>query len=367
MARNLIAQVDLSAIGENYQLARAQAPQARAVAIIKADAYGHGAVAVARSLEPEVDAFGVAAIEEALELREAGITRPVLLLEGFFETEELPLIQQQQFWTAIHSIEQLEKLEAYLAKHPDSRGLQVWLKIDSGMHRLGIEPALVMSALRRLQALPAVEKLVVMSHFACADEPQRPHTERQLQQIYSALDGHSVDLSLCNSAGVMQWPQAHQQWLRPGIMLYGASPFAEPHSLAARLRPGMTLTTEIIAVRDVPAGESVGYGASWVAEKPTRIGTLAVGYADGYSRHAPSGTPVWLNGRRAVLAGRVSMDMSTIDLSSHPDAKPGDQVELWGANVAINEVADWCGTIPYTLLSGLTRRVKRQYTDKQPS
>lgn len=366
MARNLIAQVDLSAIRHNYQLARAQAPQARAVAIIKADAYGHGAIQVARSLESEADAFGVAAIEEALELRDAGITRPVLLLEGFFETEELPLIQQHKLWTALHSIEQLEKLEAYLERHPDSRGLHVWLKIDSGMHRLGIEPALAAGALQRLQALPAVEKLVVMSHFACADEPQRPHTERQLQQIDKAVAGHSVDLSLCNSAGVMHWPQAHQQWLRPGIMLYGASPFTEPQTVASRLRPGMTLTTEIIAVRDVQAGECVGYGASWVAEKPTRIGTLAVGYADGYSRHAPSGTPVWLNGRRTALAGRVSMDMSTIDLSLHPEAKPGDQVELWGANVTVNEVADWCGTIPYTLLSGLTRRVKRRYTDDQP-
>ncbi len=202
----------------------------------------------------------------------------------------------------------------------------MWLKIDSGMHRLGIEPALAAGALQRLQALPAVEKLVVMSHFACADEPQRPHTERQLQQIDKAVAGHSVDLSLCNSAGVMHWPQAHQQWLRPGIMLYGASPFTEPQTVASRLRPGMTLTTEIIAVRDVQAGESVGYGASWVAEKPTRIGTLAGGpMLMAIPRHAPSGTPVWLNGPRTALAGRVSLDISTMDLPSHPKG-PGSKI-----------------------------------------
>lgn len=161
----------------------------------------------------------------------------------------------------------------------------------------------------------------------------------------------------------MQWPSAHHQWLRPGIMLYGASPFAQTHSVATQLKPAMTLTTEIIAIRQVPAGDAVGYGATWLAEKETRIGTLAVGYADGYSRHAPSGTPVWINGRRAKLAGRVSMDMVTVDLSDHLDACVGDKVELWGENISVNEIAHYCNTIPYTLLSGLTRRVKRQYND----
>ncbi|KDE38924.1 Alanine racemase [Nitrincola lacisaponensis] len=364
MARNLIADVDLSAIRHNYCLARAQAAHAHAVAIIKADAYGHGAVRVARALETEADAFGVAAIEEALELREGGITRPILLLEGFFEAEELELICQHQLWTAMHSLEQLALLERFLQQRTDVSGLHVWLKIDSGMHRLGVHPDDVQSALERLQALTAVESVVAMSHFACADEPQRPDTLRQLQQIDRSLSGMNIARSLCNSAGVMHWPQAHHQWLRPGIMLYGASPFAEPQPVAAQLKPGMTLSTEIIAIREVPAGDAVGYGASWIAEVPTRIATLAVGYADGYSRHAPSGTPVWLNGRRAALAGRVSMDMATVDLSLHPEARVGDRVELWGANIPVNEVADYCGTIPYTLLSGLTRRVKRRYTSE---
>ncbi|WP_151669476.1 alanine racemase [Nitrincola schmidtii] len=361
MARNLIAQVDLAAIVHNYRVAKAQAQHSKAVAIIKADAYGHGAVAVATALDSEVDAFGVAAIEEALELREAGIQRPILLLEGFFEASELPLIHQHRFWSSLHSLEQLAVLEAYLQRYPDVHGLHIWLKIDSGMHRLGVNPVHIPEMLKRLQALKGVESIVVMSHFACADEPHRPDTLRQLEVLGASLQGLDIPRSFSNSAGVMHWPSAHHQWLRPGIMLYGASPFAEAHPVADQLKPGMTLSTEIIAIREVPAGDAVGYGASWTATTPTRIATLAVGYADGYSRHAPSGTPVWLNGRRAAIAGRVSMDMITIDLTGHDDAVVRDKVELWGANLSVNEIAACCNTIPYTLLSGLTRRVKRHY------
>lgn len=361
MARNLIAQVDLAAIAHNYRVAKSRAFNARAVAIIKADAYGHGAVVVGRALEPEVDAFGVAAIEEAQELRDAGIRCPILLLEGFFEANELPLIFDQDLWTGLHSIEQLEMLEHFLHLQPNRSGLNVWLKIDSGMHRLGVDPSRVEEVLQRLKALKAVESIVLMSHFACADEPDRPDTLRQLSTLERTLTLIDLPRSFSNSAGVMHWTQAHQHWLRPGVMLYGASPFAQPHAVSTQLKPAMTLTTDIIAIREVLAGDAVGYGASWIAEKNTRIATIAVGYADGYSRHAPSGTPVWLNGRRASLAGRVSMDMATIDVSMHPEARVGDRVELWGGNISINEVAACCGTIPYTLLSGLTRRVKRQY------
>lgn len=362
MARNLIAQVDLAAIAHNYRVAKAQSQHSKAVAIIKADAYGHGAVAVARTLDSEADAFGVAAIEEAIELREAGIKRPILLLEGFFEAAELPLIHQYQFWSSLHSLEQLAMLETYLHRHPDVHGLHIWLKIDSGMHRLGVSPDHVPIMLQRLHALKGVESIVVMSHFACADEPHRPDTLRQLEVLGASLQSLDIPRSFSNSAGVMHWPSAHHQWLRPGIMLYGASPFAEAHPVADQLKPGMTLTTEIIAIREVPAGDAVGYGASWTATTPTRIATLAVGYADGYSRHAPSGTPVWLNGRRAAIAGRVSMDMITVDLTGHDDAVVGDKVELWGTHLSVNEIAALCNTIPYTLLSGLTRRVKRHYS-----
>ncbi|TVQ68374.1 MAG: alanine racemase [Oceanospirillales bacterium] len=361
MARNLIAQVDLDAIAHNYRVAKSQAQYSKAVAIIKADAYGHGAVAVAKALDSEADAFGVAAIEEAIELREAGIQRPILLLEGFFEASELPLIHQHRFWSSLHSLEQLALLEDYLQLHADVHGLHIWLKIDSGMHRLGVDPMHVPDVLKRLQALKGVESIVVMSHFACADEPDRPNTQNQLDLLAASLQDLDLPRSYSNSAGVMHWPSAHHQWLRPGIMLYGASPFAESHPVASQLKPGMTLSTEIIAIREVPAGDAVGYGASWTAATNTRIATLAVGYADGYSRHAPSGTPVWLNGRRASIAGRVSMDMITVDLTGHDDAVVGDKVELWGANLSVNEIAACCNTIPYTLLSGLTRRVKRHY------
>ena len=362
MARNLIAQVDLAALAHNYRVAKSQAQHSKAVAIIKANAYGHGAVAVAKALSSEADAFGVAAIEEAIELREAGIQRPILLLEGFFEASELPQIHQHQFWSSLHSLEQLSVLESYLQSHTDVRGLHIWLKIDSGMHRLGVNPVHVPDVLKRLQALKGVKSIVLMSHFAFADEPDQPDTQRQLDLLGTSLQGFNLPRSFSNSAGVMHWPNAHHQWLRPGIMLYGASPFAVSHPVADQLKPGMTLSTEIIAIRHVPAGDAVGYGASWTASKDTRIATLAVGYADGYSRHAPSGTPVWLNGRRAVIAGRVSMDMITVDLTGHDDAVVGDKVELWGANISINEIAACCNTIPYTLLSGLTRRVKQQYS-----
>ena len=362
MARNLIAHIDLAAIAHNYRIAKAQARDSKAVAIIKADAYGHGAVAVAKALEVEVDAFGVAAIEEAIELREAGVKRPILLLEGFFEAAELPLIHRHQLWSCVHSLEQLAVLETYLHGHPDVQGLHIWLKIDSGMHRLGINPSDLSEVLRRLKTLTGVDSLVVMSHFACADEPDRPDTLRQLEVLAASLKDVELPCSFANSAGVMHWPNAHHQWLRPGIMLYGASPFATVHPVADLLKPAMTLSTEIIAIRDVPAGDAVGYGASWTATTDTRIATLAVGYADGYSRHAPSGTPVWLNGRRAAIAGRVSMDMITVDLTGHDDAIVGDKVELWGANLSVNEIAACCNSIPYTLLSGLTRRVKRQYS-----
>lgn len=363
MARNLRAEINLAAIRHNYQLAKSQAKMAKAVAIIKADAYGHGAVQVAKNLSGIADAFGVAAIEEALELREAGIKEPILLLEGFFETEELKLIIQHRLWSAIHSLEQIDRLEAFLDSHP-AEGLCLWLKVDSGMHRLGVNPADFNQAWSRLKARREVAELVVMSHFACADEPERPDTYKQIETMSRCLEGIDAKVSLSNSAGVMHWPQAHHDWLRPGIMLYGASPFADGHALEASQQPAMTLTTQVIAIRDVPAGDAVGYGASFVCDVPMRIGTLAVGYADGYSRHAPAGTPVVVNGQRTRIVGRVSMDMITIDLTNRADVQVGDLVELWGEQLSINEVAKYCSTIPYTLLSGLTRRVKRIYKDQ---
>lgn len=363
MARQARAVIDLAAIQHNYRLAKAQAPAARAAAIIKADAYGHGAVQVAKALADDVPAFGVAAIEEAIELREAGITQPILLLEGFFEASELDQIESYGFWSALHTDEQLQALESRLSDPAATLELNVWVKIDSGMHRLGYAPERAEEVVARLRRLKGVRDIVLMTHFACSDEPERSMTREQIACFERVASGLDLPVSLSNSAGVMAWPDAHGQWLRPGIMLYGANPFAGSQEVADQLQPAMTLTSEIIAVRDVPAGETVGYGCSYVCEHPRRIGTVAMGYGDGYPRHARSGTPVIVQGQRTTLAGRVSMDMLTIDLTDIPQAKVGDKVELWGKLLPVSEVATWCDTIPYTLLTCLTRRVKREYVN----
>ncbi|MFY0665581.1 MAG: alanine racemase [Natronospirillum sp.] len=360
MARNAIATVHLDAIRHNYQLAKAQAPNAQAAAIVKANAYGHGAVRVAQALANDVDCFGVACIEEAIELRVAGIKQPILLLEGFFHADELPLIDQHQLWTGLHTDEQLAALQAYAPqlRHP----LTVWVKLDSGMHRLGFAPERAAALHATVSALPNVADIVMMTHFARSDEPEQDQTPEQIRRFESVLESLNCPISLCNSAGVMAWPQAHGQWLRPGMMLYGATPFVSANAVADQLQAGMTLTSEIIAVRDVAAGESVGYGATFTCDTPRRIGTVAMGYGDGYPRHAKNGTPVLVNGQRTALAGRVSMDMLTIDLTHLPAAKIGDTVTFWGPELPAAEVAPWCDTIPYTLVTCLTPRVKRVYS-----
>jgi alanine racemase len=352
------ADIHLDAIVHNYRLAKAQAPAARAAAIVKADAYGHGLVPVARALAADADAFGVACIEEALALRQGGVRQPIILLEGFFTADELPLIAEQGFWPVLHSEHQLRWLEQF---HTPAR-LPVWLKLDTGMHRLGVTPAQVGPLLARLRRCEAVGEVLLMTHFARSDEPALSMTRDQLRCFDRVAQRFSLGASLANSAAVMAWPQAHRQWLRPGIMLYGATPFSAPHPVADRLRAGMTLSSEIIALREVPAGETVGYGATFRCDRARRIGTVAMGYGDGYPRHARNGTPVLVEGVATSLAGRVSMDMLTLDLTDLPQAGIGSRVELWGERLPVSEVARWCDTIPYTLLTGLTPRVKRYYS-----
>lgn len=359
MSRKVRADVDLDAIRHNYRLACRQAPQARAAAIIKANAYGHGAVQVARALEPEAAAFGVACIEEALELREAGLTLPIILLEGCFDADELPLVAQHNFWPAVHSEHQLVQLEQAAL----SGSFPVLLKVDSGMHRLGFAPSEVAAVVARLQALSCVGEVILMTHFARSDEPEQEATHHQIELFDTVARELGLAACLSNSAAVMAWPGAHRNWLRPGMMLYGASPFNGPQAVAEELIPAMTLSTEIIAIREVPAGEAVGYGGTFVCKRPTRIGTIAMGYGDGYPRHARNGTPVVVCGKRAPVAGRVSMDMMTIDLTDVPEAQIGDRVELFGRQMPIEEVARCCDTIPYTLVTCLTPRVPRYYSE----
>ena len=339
------ALIDLQALRHNYQLAR-EVSGARALAVIKADAYGHGAVRCAQALQEQADGFAVACIEEALQLREAGIRGPILLLEGFFEADELPLIEQHELWCVVHSLWQLEAIERSAVRRP----LTVWLKMDSGMHRVGLHPADYQAAYQRLLASGKVAKIVLMSHFARADELDCPRSAEQLAVFQQARQGIVAEVSLRNSPAVLGWPNVPSDWVRTGIMLYGATPFEQAQAVAARLQPVMTLESKIISVR-----EPVGYGARFVSERPIRVGVVAMGYADGYPRHAPTGTPVAVDGQLTRLIGRVSMDMLTVDLTDLPQAGLGSRVELWGKQVLASDVATQAGSIPYQLFCNLRR------------
>ena len=350
------ALIDLDALRHNYRLAR-QLGGGKALAVVKADAYGHGAVACARALEAEADGFGVACIEEALELRRAGIRKPVLLLEGFFDAAELPLIVEHDLWTAVASQWQVDALAAFRTEAV----LAVWLKLDSGMHRLGLSVDDFRTAHARLSALAHVGPMVLISHFARADELDSPRTQEQTDVFARAIDGLSGETSLCNSPALLGWPQVRSDWVRPGLMLYGADPlYPQPSPHAAQLRPVMTLQSRVISVREIGIGEPVGYGARFVAQQPTRVGVVAMGYADGYPQFAPNGTPVLIDGVPGQLIGRVSMDMLTVDLTNHPQAGLGSVVQLWGNAPTLSELAPRCNTSAYRLPCSL-KRAERVY------
>jgi alanine racemase len=355
--RPLVATIDLAAIRHNYALAKRCAPGRQAFAVVKANAYGHGVREVVSVLHDEADGFAVASLEEAAEVRAMHGEARILLLEGCFSADELPMAAHLGLDLAVQGLEQVEALLAARL----SRRLNIWFKLDSGMHRLGLSAETVRQQFTRLRTAPQVAELNLLSHFACADERGHNLTEMQLECFLDLLDLDFDQRSLANSAAVLTIPAAHMDWLRPGIMLYGATPFADLSAAELGLRPAMSLGAQLISVREVAAGESVGYGAGWIAERPTRIGTVSCGYADGYPRHAPNGTPVWVGGRRVALAGRVSMDMLTVDLSDLPEAAVGDTVELWGANLPVDEVARAAGTIGYELLTKVTARVPRRY------
>lgn len=353
MSRPARCRIDLAALRHNLRLARRLAPGARLAAVVKANAYGHGAVRIARALAGEVDAFAVACIEEALELRESGIARPIVLLEGVFSPDELALVERAALTPVVHSRAQLAW---FLAARP-RRPLDCWLKLDTGMHRLGLTPSEFIEAEVELRNCAHLGRLVAMSHLARADEPGEGEeaTRGQIADFRAALSGLDLPISLANSAAILAWPEAHGDWVRPGLMLYGASPFAEPHPQAAELRPVMTLESTLVAVHRLPPGARVGYGGRFCCTRPTRLGVVAIGYADGYPRHAPDGTPLLVEGRLAPLAGRVSMDMLTVDLTDLPEVGPGARVELWGAGLDVGRVAAASGTIAYQLYCAVSR------------
>lgn len=351
------AQIDTQALHHNLQVVREQAPGARILAVVKANGYGHGLLKVAQTLK-EADAYAVARIEEALMLRCGGIVKPVLLLEGFFGAEDLPVLAANNLQTAVHSWEQLEALEQAQLPHP----VVAWLKLDTGMHRLGVRPEEVPAFCERLaRCKNVVQPFNLMTHFCCADELDNPVTGQQID-LFNRLSGSlGGQRSLASSAGILAWKDAQADWVRPGIMLYGASPFAELSAAEHGLQPVMTLKSCLIAVREHKAGESVGYGANWTSQRDTRLGVVAVGYGDGYPRMAPSGTPVWVNGRLVPLVGRVSMDMLTVDLGPEAEDRVGDEAILWGRGLPVELVARHIGTIPYELITKLTARVNMAY------
>ena len=328
------------------------------MAVIKADAYGHGAVEVARVLSA-ADALAVARVEEGVELRRAGISSRIVVLEGPVAAAELPLALSGDLELVIHHESQMPWLAPALERV--SRGLRCWIKVDTGMNRLGFRPDEADAAVAGLRAIPGVVLSGVMTHLASADLRDDPMTERQLERFRPVADSLAPEKSLANSAGILGWPASHGDWVRPGIMLYGASPFADESADALGLRPVMTLRTRLIAVKSCRAGETVGYGGTWRCPEDMPVGVAAIGYGDGYPRHASAGTPVLVTGQRASLAGRVSMDMITIDLRTVPGARAGDPVVLWGDGLPVEEVAAAAGTISYELFCRLTGRVKFRY------
>lgn len=357
MPRKTVARIDTAALRHNYRLACSLAGPARVMAVIKADGYGHGIREVARALADEAPKFAVACIEEALAIREAGFGHPVVLLQGVHSADDLATCAREGFEVVVHSDYQL----GWLAGATEVPTL--WLKVNTGMNRLGFPPAALQEVMAWLQSHSMNQKLTgFVTHFACADDPASDFTDQQTGVFAETLaDWPSLEKSAGNSAAHFRAGQPMFDWSRPGIMLYGASPMLEKTGPQLGLKPVMTLEALLTAERTLQPGESVGYGCSWTAERETRMGIVAIGYGDGYPRHAGTDTPAWVAGHRIRLIGRVSMDMLAVDLTGAPEASPGDTVELWGPHVSVDEIAHHAGTIAYELLTGITVRVPRLY------
>lgn len=354
MPRPTQAFIDLSALTHNLAIVRQYAPHSRIMAVIKADAYGHGLLHTANALKT-VDGFALLELDAAICLRDAGYRQPILLLEGFFSIEELALFEQYQLSAVIHHSEQVAMLLD--SKHHE---LDLFLKINTGMNRLGLAPEQFSKTINKLKENQCANKITLMTHFACADDPSRqPSVMQQLQCFETAIEGHNHPRSLANSAAIIRYPKTHNDWVRPGIMLYGASPFSDQIASDLNLQPVMTLSSKIIAIHDLKIGDRVGYHGLFKADRPMRIGIVACGYADGYPRQAPTNTPVLVNNQRSRLLGRVSMDMLAVDLTEITDAELNSPVTLWGKEISVDEVAQRAGTISYELLCALAPRVEK--------
>lgn len=373
------ADIDLQALQANLQQVREHNQSAGITAVIKSNAYGHGMAEVARALTDPgspVRRFAVATLDEAVALNALGLGKPILLLQGFTDVDQLRYLIEAGIEFVVHADYQLAMLKRALLNLRVHRPLTVWLKLDTGMHRLGMSASEFKLAFSALQSMSQVGQIVLMSHLASADAPgdatSIDQTRAQMDRFRTVCDGLDggailkVSRSLSASAGILGWPEAHYDHLRPGIMLYGGSPFGHQHGASIGLRPVMTLRSRLIAIKQVPAGGTIGYGATYTCAEPTRMGVVSIGYGDGYPRSAGNGTPVLVatpeGFRRARLIGRVSMDMITIDLNGFDNTEVGDEVVLWGEGLPVDEVAEFAGTISYELTCQVTRRVPYYYS-----
>ena len=353
MARATQAIIDLHALRENYRLAKQRAANSRAYAVIKANAYGHGMLTIANALSMDADGFAVACLDEAVALREAGILLPILVLEGAMDSNECQVAFDLDLELAVHQQQQLHWITAAKGS------IKVWIKVDTGMHRLGFAVQDVPAVVSDLRLQSNVSQIQLMSHFSCADEVGHPFNQVQLDQMHT-LSPMQLPWSMSNSAALLTLPSSHGELVRPGIMMYGASPIVGRTGHDFNLQAVMTLQSEVIAMHSLKAGESVGYGQSFTVTRDTQIAVVAIGYGDGYPRSAEAGTPVLIKGKKCPLVGRVSMDMLTVDVTE-ANVQLGDMVTLWGTGLSADEVARHCNTLSYELFCRLTSRVKFQY------
>jgi alanine racemase len=350
-----VVTIDAAALRNNLAVVRRFAPAARVIAAVKANAYGHGLVHAARALA-DADAFGVARLAEALALRQARISHPIVVLEGVFAANQLDAAAGHDLQLVVHSFEQIAMLEQYAGTHR----FAVWLKLDTGMNRLGFRPEELAAAHARLAGCAAVDALRLLTHLACAESEGGAETKLQLERFHALSAPLRLERSIANSAGIIAWPGAHAEWVRPGLMLYGASPFAKRSAADLGLLPAMTFATQVIAVRNVAAGEAIGYNGIWRAARRSRIAVAAVGYGDGYPRCMRGGAPALIEGREAPVVGRVSMDMTMLDATDLPNVAVGDEVTLWGTGLPAERVASFADTIAYELFCRIAERVSRR-------
>ena len=352
MPRPIQALIDFSALAHNLTVVRQYAPHSRIMAVIKADAYGHGLLHTASALKG-ADGFALLELNSAICLRDAGYQQPIILLEGFFSKQELALFEQYQLSAVIHHSEQVAMLLD--SKHR----IDLILKINTGMNRLGLAIEKFPIIINKIIENQYANNITLMTHFACADRPSEEGVIQQLKRFEVATQGYTYPRSLANSAAIIRYPKTHADWVRPGIMLYGSSPFSDQSAADLNLRPVMTLSSRIIAIQDLKSGDRVGYHGLFQADRSMRIGIVACGYADGYPRHAPTNTPVLVNNQPTRLLGRVSMDMLAVDLTEILNAELNSPVILWGKEIAVDEIAHQACTISYELLCALSPRVER--------